>query len=70
MITMCSETKSLATVVSVTARSRDPGQEEMSWHAESRNTDAFTLHAPSALNVFDLKYKFRVQAKQKHMSQT
>lgn len=61
MITACWGTKSLSTVISVAPRNRDPGQEEMSWHAGSRDTDPFTLNTPWPLNMFGLKFNLSIQ---------
>lgn len=51
-------------VISVAVRSRDPEQDEMSWHVGSRDTESFRLSTPQHLNMFGLKFNFSIQVQE------
>lgn len=43
---------------------RDPEQEEMSWHARSRDTACFRLSTPQPLNMFAMKFNLNFQGQE------
>lgn len=61
MITACWGIKSLFTVISVARRSSRSEQEEMSWHAGSKDIDPFTINTPWPLSMFGVKLNSRIQ---------
>lgn len=48
-------------IISVEVRSRDPEQEEMSWHARSRHAGCFRLCTPQHLNMSGMKFNLSIQ---------